>query len=134
MPELLGKDDLSSEVRDAVRQFVIDWTDDLVSARHDSWLARWTEDAALMPPGGPRIVGHEGLAKFAAAYDLGTNYHFEDWNFAGAGDLAIVCNRIIVGSNASTGEDKLYFDQIILLRRVAASWKIQTVIFTPTSP
>lgn len=131
---MLGTDDLSTTEHDEIRQTIIDWTDELVSLKHDAWLERWAEDAVLMAPGAPRIVGHKELAKFAAAFEPTPGYRFENWEFAGAGDMAIVCNQIILTGNSQPENQDAYFNQIIVLSRKEQIWKIQAVIFTPTSP
>ena len=126
---MLGDDHLAVKDRTAIRQLIIEWTDEFADSRIDAWLDRWADDAVLMPPGGPRVHGRENLAEFAASFPMGSNYQFEDWNFAGSNDLAIVSNRISLQGDSS---DEQLFDQIIVLRQKSDVWKIQSVIFTPT--
>jgi len=130
---MLGVDYLTSENRAEIRSFIESWTDYLAQARREDWLECWADDATLMPPGGPRIEGLKGLEGFAANFEMHGTYRFEDWCYAGSGDLAVVCNRIILeGEVKISAEDRL-FDQIIVLRRISGDWKIQAVIFTATS-
>lgn len=130
---MLGTDNLTDEDKASIRNLVETWTDDLAASRYDAWLECWADNAYLMPPGGPRIEGRVGLAEFAKKFEMHGGYRFEDWSFAGAQDLAVMYNRIVLEADGQNASNEQLFDQVIILCRFSGAWKIQTVIFTPTS-
>lgn len=96
------------------------------------WETFWTEEPVLMPPGQQRIAGADKLADYVTqSFKPGLRYSFSDWSFTGREDLAVVTNQIALSSDAAA---TLTFNQMIVLRQDSEQrWRIQTVIFTPTT-
>ena len=129
--DALGGSALPAEVESELRSLIERWTSSRVEGAFDEWLGFWSEDAVLMPPNSPRIVGRDAIEKFIrTSFGNWSGFRFSEWSFAGHDDLAVVANTI----DWQDADGVHIFNQIIVLRRHAGSnWRVQTVIVTPAA-
>ena len=131
----LGANTLPDGESDRLRSLIEAWTDDWVGGEMAEWETFWTEEPVLMPPGQQRIAGVGELADYVTqSFTPGLRYRFSDWSFTGREDLAVVTNQIALSGGGSDAAATMTFNQMIVLRRDNDQrWRIQTVIFTPTT-
>ena len=104
---------------------------DIPEERFDDWLAHWTEDARLMPPGMADVVGHGALKQWMSAWPAIKRFDVLDTHVEGEGDLAVlICHFIRVLAAADGGEVERYGRQVLKLRRQPdGRWLIAAAIF-----
>lgn len=131
---ILGANTLSEVETDQLRSLIETWTDDLATGRIAEWKSYWAGEAVLMPPAHQRVSGLNDIVDYVTkAFSPGIRYRFSDWSFTGRDDIAVVANNIELNIDDTDDKPSQSFNQVIVLRRGAdQSWRIQTVIFTPT--
>ena len=104
---------------------------DIPEKRFDDWLAHWTEDARLMPPGMADVVGHGALKQWMSAWPAIKRFDVLDTDVEGEGDLAVlICHFTRVLAAADGGEVEQYGRQVLKLRRQPdGRWLIAAAIF-----
>lgn len=104
---------------------------DIPEERFDDWLAHWTEDARLMPPGMADVVGHVALTQWMSAWPAVKRFDVLDTDVEGEGDLAVlVCHFTRVLAAADGGEVEQYGRQVLKLHRQPdGRWLIAAAIF-----
>jgi ketosteroid isomerase-like protein len=106
----------------AIQNMIEEWTDALAQQNFPLWITYWTDDAVLMPPGHPRVLGLEAIDAYGRTDFPRTDaFSFSDWRIEGQGDLAVVTNNI--------EWDDQTLKQVVVLRRVAGQWKVHIVMF-----
>jgi len=123
---MLGPQGLETAEVAAIKSLIEAWTKDLSAGDYGAWAKYWARDPVLAPANHERIVGEQGIAKFARE-NLGgsTGFSFNDWTIVGREDLAVVTNTLTweASGGAST------YNQIIVLRKVDGNWRVQSVIY-----
>ncbi len=104
---------------------------DIPEERFDDWLAHWTEDARLMPPGMADVVGHDALRQWMRDWPAIKRFEIIDTAVEGEGDLAVLtCHFIRVLAAPGGGESEQYGRQVLTLRRQPdGRWLIAAAIF-----
>ena len=104
---------------------------DIPEERFDDWLAHWTEDARLMPPGMADVVGHGALKQWMSAWPAIKRFEVLDTDVEGAGDLAVlICHFTRVLAAPDGGEIEQYGRQVLKLHRQPdGRWLIAAAIF-----
>lgn len=107
---------------EAVKATVVAWTQALLDKKYGTWITYWTEDALLMPPAHPTLVGRDQILSYARkSFPAADNFSFSDWRIEGRGDLVVVTNHILWGESR--------FKQMIALRQDGDDWKVQLVMY-----
>ena len=104
-----------------VKATIVAWTQALVDKKHGTWIAYWSEDAQLFPPGHVTLKGRDQILTYADKFPPAADFTFSDWRVEGRGDLAVVTNHLRWGET--------HFKQMIALRREGEDWKIQLVMY-----
>lgn len=104
---------------------------DIPEERFDDWLAHWTKDARLMPPGMADVVGHGALKQWMSAWPAIKRFEVLDTDVEGAGDLAVlICHFTRVLAAPDGGEIEQYGRQVLKLHRQPdGRWLIAAAIF-----
>ena len=104
---------------------------DIPEERFDDWLAHWTEDAWLMPPGMADVVGHDALRQWMRDWPAIKRFDVIDTEVEGTGDLAVlICHFVRVLEAPDGGEIKQHGRQVLKLRRqLDGRWLIAAAIF-----
>lgn len=104
---------------------------DIAEGHTDEWLAHWTDDARLMPPDAPDVVGHESLRTWIGDRQKVKWFDIVDAEVDGSGDLAILVSHFVRVLDAPEGgETKQNGRQMLKFRRQPdGRWLIATAIF-----
>ena len=95
-----------------------------------NWVRYWTDDGTLMPPGHPRVVGHEALVNYMRSNfgDVKT-VELSQWNVYGAGSFAVVMSNVGVTSAAGGKPPEIFKQMIVLSKESGDRWQVKAVIF-----
>lgn len=74
----------------SIRELSDEFTKSMVAADWAGLMKLYTEDANLMPPGGPSVAGRPAIEAFMAAFPKVTEMRFDFHEIDGRGDLAFV--------------------------------------------
>ena len=104
---------------------------DIPEQRFEDWLAHWTEDARLMPPGMADVVGHEALSAWMRDWPGIKRFQVLDTAVEGEGNLAVLICHFVRFLTAPDGSDiEQYGRQVLKLRRQPdGRWLIAAAIF-----
>ena len=111
-----------------VREVVEDWAQSVGRGDYARWLAHFTEDAVLMPPGHANVVGRAEIDSYVRNVVRPQHrFTYTDQHIECAGDLAVVASRFVTGD--------LDAKDVVLLRRGDdATWRIARVIYNLNTP
>ena len=104
---------------------------DIPKERFEDWLAHWTEDARLMPPGTADVVGRDALSQWMRDWPSIKRFEVLDTDVDGEGNLAVlICHFVRVLTTPDGKEVEQYGRQVLKLRRQAdGRWLIAAAIF-----
>ena len=88
----------------------------------EAWLACWTEDAVVMPPGMPAYRGKDQLKEYWKVIG-GYKFELSDVQYDGRDDLAVVTTGVTVPRASGTVNGK----QILVLNKVDGQWLLAAV-------
>ncbi len=78
----------------------------------------------LIVPDEPTVTGRAAiLAYIKTHYAAADSFTFSDWRFDTMGDLAVVTNQVVWGSDR--------FKQVIILREMEGGWLVEAVVLDP---
>ncbi len=104
---------------------------DIPDEDFDDWLVHWTDDARLMPPDLPDVVGHDALRRWMREWPRIKRFEILDNEVEGSGNLAILVSHFIRVLDAPDGgEARQYGRQVLKFRRQPdGRWLIAAAIF-----
>ena len=88
----------------------------------EAWLACWTEDAVVLPPGMPAYRGKEQLKEYRKRVG-GRKYELFDIKYDGYDDLAV----LTTGLTIPRADDTVNGKQILMLKKIDGQWLIAAV-------
>jgi len=104
---------------------------DIPQDRVGDWLAQWTADARLMPPGMDDVVGHDALKDWMLNWPKIKRFDVIDTEVEGDGDLAVLIAHFVrVLEAPDGGETEQHGRQMLKFRRqLDGGWLIAAAIF-----
>ncbi len=131
----LGPQGLSDADAGRIQYFIESWTENLHFGNMDEYLAAWTDNAVLAPPGHALVVGPKAIGEYMQQVAQGTmQFQFSSATIVGRDDLAVVANTIVwdvPGMNVIATER---YNQLIVLRKDdAGAWKVHAMIYNAPS-
>ena len=104
---------------------------DIPEEHLEDWLAHWTDDARLMPPGMADVVGHDALRQWMRDWPAIKRFEVLDTHVDGDGDLAVLVSHFIRVLAAPDGKEiEQYGRQVLKFRRQSdGRWLIAAAIF-----
>ena len=128
---------LTEEERSTLTQFTNDIIAAYLSGDKDAILALFTEDAVLMPPGAPTIVGREGISGFVDAFPKMTKFEvgMEEMKKIGA-NRALVRGTLDIMLQIPEAGDVPMIGKFVAIRerQPDGSWKLTHDIFNSSTP
>ena len=130
--------ELSDADRAAIKHGEDEWVR-LTNAKDFTGAARayWTADASLLPPNGPAVSGHDGIATWLKNFPPFSGFTLEQVTVEGRGDFAYVrgkytLNVTMPGAAAPTADVGKHIT--IWKKQPDGSWKAAAGIFNSDLP
>ena len=121
----------------AVKEMEEAFSRSIVEGDFDAWAGFWAEDAVLMPPGQPRVVGREKVLAFLRAHYHGPlSITHSNWRIDGHGALAVATNDIVWRTEAGDGKaaDVAGKQMMLLAKQAGGKWVRKIVIYNMNEP
>jgi ketosteroid isomerase-like protein len=127
----LGTEDIA-----AIRAVTDDWARLVVAREYDSLVARYTEDAVVMPPHQPAVHGRKAIREWCSEFPGLTAASFDIEEIDGRGDLAYVRGSYRMTIEARGAEAVEDVGKYIEIRKKQpdGSWLIAADIFNSDKP
>jgi len=114
----------------AIKETLNSFSRSLEAQDFAKWVTYWTNDGVLMPPGEPRVVGHEALADFMRKnYGNVKSVALSEWQVVGEGSLAVAATNVHVTPAAENQPPEALKQVVVLSKENADRWRVKTVIF-----
>lgn len=129
-PEISSVDHSTIEAASAA------WVDAYNANDWDAFAETFTEDAILMPPNDPAVIGREAIAAWQTENETGFRIALDVENISGSGDTAYVRGRsclFIPQGDGSYGVDAGKFLEVRKLQE-NGDWLLDVDIFNSNAP
>ena len=114
----------------SIKETIQAFTRCLEAQEFAKWVTYWAKDGLLMPPGHPRVVGHDALVDFMRKnFGNVQSVALTDWRVMGEGGLAIVTTNVDWTAQAEKQPSEAMKQLLVLSKDAAGKWLLKTVIF-----